>query len=648
MLLKVFLPRPRQIVHSFLLGAFVCSLCLSRVLHAQTQQLPYMNAGPNSVFAQIDFAKMISDEQTWDETSKNLQNSLTDSGVVSLLDLQAPSAAVKQYKEGTSALKSQDTKEAIRCFQKAVKLYPEFVSAHNALGVAYMDEQDPRARSEFEAAVRLDDKFAGPLLNLGLLALAANDFAMADSHLEKAAALDPDDPRVLGVLAFAQNGNHRYAESIQTVRRVHALDHRGFANVHYIAAAAAMALRDFSGAESQLKTFLTEDPTNPLSPIARQRLEALGNRDVPTEDADRSPTIQEVPGTRTIRHVTFPNSQYLQAQLKTVANDRDTDECDTCDAVAHPAPTSPEPDISGTAILNTTPTSWGKLFTIRQVVDETALFFSVSHHGRSVNDLSLSDIKVQDDNKAPDKILQFIPQSKLPLRLGLLIDASDSVRERVAFEKRAAEKFIDKVLTSDSDLAFVGGFQSDVSVSQDFTRDSAKLVQGVENLTSGGDGTAIFDAVFFACWKLSAYPDQGRTAKVLVVLTDGQDNSSHRSLKQAIAEAEAAGVTVYTLSTAEKSVERSDDETDANQILKTLAQRTGGEAIFPGSLRALDYNLNRLPEAIRSRYLVAYRPADFKPDGKFRRIRVTADQGGERLRVQVRKGYYARLALNPN
>jgi Ca-activated chloride channel homolog len=642
MLLKVSLPRPRQIVPSFLLGAFICILCLASGLHAQTQQLPYMSAGQNSVFAQVDLAKMISDEQIWDQTSKNMQNTLSDSGVVSMLDLQAPDSAVKQYKQGTSALKSQDTKEAIRCFQKAVKLYPEFVSAHNALGLAYMDQQDARARSEFEIAVKLDDKLAGPFLNLGLLALAANDFAMADSNFEKAAALEPDDPRVLAVLAFAQNGNHRYAESMQTVRRVHALGHHGFANVHYIAAAAAMALHELTAAQTQLKTFLTEDPTNPLSPIARQHLEALAGGKVATEQARGSLSIQELPGTYTVQRVTFPNSQYLQAQLNTVANDRESDDCDTCDAARDGTPSSPEHDLAGTA--KATASSWGKLFTIHQVVDETALFFSVSHHGRSVNDLSLTDIKVQDNNKAPDRILQFIPQSKLPLRLGLLIDTSDSVRDRVTFEKRAAEKFINKVLTGDSDLAFVGGFQSDVSVSQDFTRDATKLVQGVEKLTSGGDGTAIFDAVFLACWKLSAYPDQGRTAKVLVVLTDGQDNSSHRSLKQAIAAAEAAGVTVYTLSTAEKL----DDETDANQILKTLAERTGGAAIFPGSLRALDYELNQLPQAIRSRYLVAYRPADFKPDGRFRRIRVTAEKGGQRLRVQVRKGYYARLALSPN
>jgi VWFA-related protein len=129
-----------------------------------------------------------------------------------------------------------------------------------------------------------------------------------------------------------------------------------------------------------------------------------------------------------------------------------------------------------------------------------------------------------------------------------------------------------------------------------------------------------------------------------VVLTDGQDNSSHRSLKQAIEVAEAAGVTVYTVSTAE----RIDDDTDADRILKTIAERTGGGSMFPGHLQALDLYLNQLPQAIRSRYLIAYRPADFKPDGRFRPVRLMAAKNGKRLRVQVRKGYYARMASAGN
>jgi Ca-activated chloride channel family protein len=421
---------------------------------------------------------------------------------------------------------------------------------------------------------------------------------------------------------------------------VHGLEHHGFANVHYIAAAAAMSLHDFNAAQAQLQSFLSEDPANPLSPVARQRLEALANGKVASSKENSPPNIEELPASNELQ-MTFPNSDYLAAQLKNVFDYRNTDECETCGESGETVQSHTEGKMRESTRGAPTFTSWEKLFTIHQAVDETALFFSVTHRGHAVNDLSLSDIQVRDDNKAPEKILQFIPQSKLPLRLGLLIDTSDSVKHRVNFERKAAKKFLEKVLTNDTDLAFVEGFQSEVSVTQDFTRDEGKLAQGIDMLKTGGDGTALFDAVFFACWKLSAYSDEGRSAKVLVVLTDGEDNSSHRSLKQAIEQADATGVTVYTISTADKA----DEDTDANRILKTTAQRTGGQSIFPRDLHALDYHLNELPRAIRSRYLIAYKAANFKPDGRFRTIRVTAAKNGDQLRVQVRKGYFARSGL---
>ena len=637
--LTALLPRSHKATRNFFLQLLAAFIYWSAALCAQTQQLPYLNAGPNSVFAQVDFSRMILDGQTWDETAHNRQDTLIGSGVVSALDLTAPDKAVKQYKQGMSAMKVQDTNGAVKWFQKAVLLYPDFVSAHNALGLAYVDQHDARAQGEFEIAAKLDDKFPGPFLNLGLLALAANDFASADANLEKAAKLVPDDPRVLVALAFAQNGNHRYEQSMQTVQRVHGLEHHGFANVHYIAAAAAMSLHDFDAAQAQLQSFLSEDPANPLSPVAQQRLQDLANGSVTRSTENSPPNIEELPADRL--QMTFPNSEYLEAQLKVISGERSTEECETCSGSGQTPPSFSEQKMHQATRGALTFTSWEDLFTIHQAVDETALFFSVTHRGHAVNDLSLSDIQVRDDNKTPEKILQFVPQSKLPLRLGLLIDTSESVKHRVNFERKAAKKFLDKVLTNDTDLAFVEGFQSEVSVTQDFTRDEGKLAQGIDMLQTGGDGTALFDAVFLACWKLSAYPDEGRSAKVLVVLTDGEDNSSHRSLKQALEEADAAGVTVYTISTSDKP----DEDTDANQILKTMGQRTGGQSIFPRNLPALDYYLNELPRAIRSRYLIAYKAADFKPDGKFRTIRVTAAKNGDQLRVQARKGYFARLGL---
>jgi VWFA-related protein len=259
-----------------------------------------------------------------------------------------------------------------------------------------------------------------------------------------------------------------------------------------------------------------------------------------------------------------------------------------------------------------------------------------------VNDLEASDIQIRDDNKPPEKVLQFAPQSKLPLRLALLIDTSGSVRDRFSFEKRAATNFVEKMLNRNSDLGFIAGFSHETSVTQDFTSEPGELAKGIEKLTNGG-GTALFDAVSFACWKLAEYPDRERAARVLVILSDGEDNSSHTSLKQTVQVAERTGVTIYTVSTKEDPA----DKTDADKVLELLAERSGGEAMFPGDMRTLAKSFDKLHDAIRSRYFVAYRPADFQPNGNYRTISVIAEKNGKRLQVRARKGYHARLEAIP-
>jgi VWFA-related protein len=233
--------------------------------------------------------------------------------------------------------------------------------------------------------------------------------------------------------------------------------------------------------------------------------------------------------------------------------------------------------------------------------------------------------------------VQFLPQSKLPLRLGLLIDSSGSVQPRFAFEKHAASKFLQQMLSNSSDLGFVAGFADSLNVTQDFTSDHDRLARGVDQLTNAG-GTALFDAVSRACWMLAAYPEHERVARVLVVLTDGEENSSHTSLRQTIRDMEATGVTVYTISTKEDRTVT----TEADKVLKTLAERSGGEAFFPGDMPTLSIAFDRLRDEIRSRYLVAYRPADFQPNGQYRTIAITAERDGKRLQVHARKGYHAR------
>lgn len=606
--------------------------------------LPFMNAGPDSAFAQIDFAQLYLDTQNREQKNnahqRDQNRELVKAGVISALDLDAPNKAVEPFNRASSLLKAQNSKEAIKYLQKAINVYPKFVSAHMGLGLAYIDQGDnDRATNEFQAAAKLDSKYPGSFLHLGQLALSRQDFATAQLTLEKAASLCPQDAKILSTLAYAQNGNHEYQLALETAQHVHTLDHKGLANVHYVAASAAMSLHDFETMERELNFFLNEDPTNASAPVARQNLAALTHSRMLLAAGGNS-RQQATTVVASLQPQTFPNSERLKAELTALGNESDGGMCVDCSALA--AATTDTESVDS-APVNGAPSRSGGLYTIRKNVDDVALFFSVSRHGHMVNDLEPSDIQILDDHKPPIKVFQFSPGSKLPLRLALLIDTSGSVRDRFSFEKHAAAKFVERMLSSASDLGFVAGFASDIMVTQDFSPDPGELGKGIENLTNGG-GTALFDAVSFACRKLAEYPDNERVARVLVLLTDGEDNSSHSSLKQTVQVVERTGVTVYSISTREDM----GDKTDADRVLEVLAERSGGEALFPRDMITLGNSFGKLRDLIRSRYFIAYKPADFQADGSYRTINIVAEKNGKRLQVQARKGYRSRVEAGPH
>ena len=237
-------------------------------------------------------------------------------------------------------------------------------------------------------------------------------------------------------------------------------------------------------------------------------------------------------------------------------------------------------------------------------------------------------------------VLGFRNESQLPLRLGLVIDTSNSITRQFGFEQQTAATFLRKSLTGKRDLAFVVGFSNAVLLVQDLTGDTAKIAHGIDELAPGG-GTALWDAVKFASDKLGGLTEEQPAARMLVVVSDGEDNSSSATLKEAIESAERNEVIVYTVSTRELAGGDDAGAVIADGAMRALAARTGGAAFFPDSLGNLDHRLSDLQQVIRSRYLVSYKPAQFKADGSYRKIAVMANKSGRKLRVYSRRGYYA-------
>jgi VWFA-related protein len=278
--------------------------------------------------------------------------------------------------------------------------------------------------------------------------------------------------------------------------------------------------------------------------------------------------------------------------------------------------------------------------TLHASADEVAIFFAATDHGKSVTNLTGKDVGIRDDRKPPAAVTGFRNEGQLPLRLGLVIDTSASIEGRFKFEQESAANFMQKVVTGPNDLAFVVGFANSVLLMQDFTGDQKLISHAVGQLVPSG-GTALWNAVAFAADKLAARPEAQPVARVLVVISDGQDNSSSVTLKQAISRAQRGETAVYTVSTRENIATPNDDSSVGEHALTTLAELTGGADFSPGSVGGLNGSLVALQQVIRSRYLISYKPALFKRDGQYRAIEIKVEKDGHKLRVYARKGYYA-------
>ncbi len=273
--------------------------------------------------------------------------------------------------------------------------------------------------------------------------------------------------------------------------------------------------------------------------------------------------------------------------------------------------------------------------TIKVPVNEVRVIFTVTDkHGRYIKDLKKTDFRVIDDRKPAAEIRSFHSETDLPLQVGLLVDASNSVRDRFKFEQEAAIEFLNSMIRPKSDKAFVVGFDATPEVTQDFTDDTEFLSRGVRALRAGG-GTAMYDALYYACRdKLMKQEQKGPVRRAIILLSDGDDNLSHVTREEAIEMAERAEVIVYTISTNISGMKAKGDK-----VLERIAEATGGRAFFPFQIRDVSDAFRSIQDELRSQYAMAYKPSDFAADGRYRTIEILAQEKG--LKVRTRKGYYA-------
>ena len=267
-------------------------------------------------------------------------------------------------------------------------------------------------------------------------------------------------------------------------------------------------------------------------------------------------------------------------------------------------------------------------------VPRVPLLFTVTDKkGRFITDLDRNNFKVHDNGK-PQNVLAFARESDLPLRIGILMDASNSVRDRFRFEQEAAIEFLKSVLKEEKDKAFLVAFDTTAELRVDFTHDLEKLANGVRSLRPGG-GTALYDAVFYACRdKLpeDAPPEQFRRA--LILISDGEDNASRFSREQALEMAHKAEAVIFTIST-----NRSGARGDGDEVLKRFAEQTGGVSLQPFQASDLGQSFENIANELRHQYFLLYAPNPFVADGRFHEVEIRTTL--KDLRVRARKGYYA-------
>jgi VWFA-related protein len=272
--------------------------------------------------------------------------------------------------------------------------------------------------------------------------------------------------------------------------------------------------------------------------------------------------------------------------------------------------------------------------------------------GRLLPDLNKDDFLLAED-KQPQVIRYFSRETDTPLTMGILVDTSPSQGRVLDVEKQEAKAFLRQVLRP-KDLVYILHFDVDVELLQDFTADLRLLDKAIdENVINGGEeggptpepfptsssggATHLYDAVYLSARELLKN-EVGR--KVIILLTDGEDQGSKMKLDQALEAAQKSDIIIYSVDISDRAFYFGHSMGySGDSVLRKLSDETGGRVLEVNRVKDTGAAFQQIANELRTQYLLGYTPTNTKLDGTFRKIEVKVRDGN--YKVQARRGYYA-------
>jgi len=321
---------------------------------------------------------------------------------------------------------------------------------------------------------------------------------------------------------------------------------------------------------------------------------------------------------------------------------------------------APSPDAPPVSNAPAQPADEQSVATFHVNVNLVDVIFTVKDkNGSLVPHLTRNDCTI-DEDKAPQTLKTFVAETNQPLTLGILLDTSGSQQRVLPLEQDAGSQFLERVLRA-KDEAFLLSFDVNVDLLQDFTNSAHMLARAMgkaEINTAGGNGAAgipgagggtvptvgdpkgtlLYDAIYLASTE-KLNQESGR--KAMIILTDGEDEGSREKIADAIAAAQKSNVIIYVILIADREMYWSQGMGYTGySAAKKISDETGGRVIDVGNNGTkLQAAFEQIEDELRTQYVASYTSSNGKLDGTFRHLGVTC--GGDGMKVQVRKGYFA-------